>query len=87
MMPGQTDGTWAVGTSNGHWGVFTASGPTINLTLLDGIPVNVSTTFTANSPWTGMATTAAGGVGFLAGTGVYVLETATGAAELGVKLN
>ena len=54
--------------------------------LLDGIPVNVPTTFTANSPWSGLATTAAGGVGFLAGTGVYVLETANGDAELGIRL-
>ncbi len=87
MTPAQTDGTWILGTSTGHWGVFTASASNITLNLLDGIPVNVATTFTANSPWTGLGTTAAGGVGFLAGTGVYVLETATGAAELGVKLN
>ncbi len=86
MTPAQTDGTWVVGTSNGHWGVFTSSAATITLNLLDGIPVNVASTFTANAPWTGLATTAAGGVGFLAGTGVYVLETATGHAELGVKL-
>ena len=33
-----------------------------------------------------MATTANSGVGFLAGAGVYVLETAIGDAELGIKL-
>ncbi len=33
-----------------------------------------------------MATTNGGGTGFLAGNGVYVLETANGYAELGVKL-
>jgi hypothetical protein len=33
-----------------------------------------------------LATTAAGGVGFLAGNGVYVLETAGGDAELVIEL-
>lgn len=87
MTTAQTDGTWILGTSTGHWGVFTASGAAITLNLLDGIPVTVPTTFTANLPWLGLASTAAGGVGFLAGTGVYVLETASGGAELGVKLH
>jgi len=50
------------------------------------VPVNVAGSFTANAPWQGMATTNAGGRGFLAGNGVYVLETANGYAELGVKL-
>jgi hypothetical protein len=86
MTPAQTDGTWIAGSSGGHWGVFTTSGTTITLNLLDGVAVNVATTFTPNSPWTGLATTAAGGVGFLAGTGVYVLETAGGDAELGIKI-
>jgi hypothetical protein len=86
MTTAQTDGTWIAGASNGHWAVFTASGSTITLNLLDGIPVSVPTTITANAPWTGMATTSAGGVGFLAGAGVYVLETANGDAELGIKL-
>jgi hypothetical protein len=87
MSATQTDGTWIAGTSGGHWGVFTANGTTITLNLLDGIPVNLPTAFTPNSPWTGMATTGAGGVGFLAGTGVYVLQTAGGDAELGIKLH
>jgi hypothetical protein len=86
MTTAQTDGTWIAGTSAGHWGVFTASGATITLNLLDGIPLNLQSTFTANSPWTGLATTSAGGVGFMAGGGVYVLETAGGDAELGIKI-
>jgi len=86
MTAGQTDGTWIAGTSAGHWGVFTASSNTITLNLLDGLPVSITTNFTANSPWTGMAMTTNGGVGFLAGAGVYVLETANGDAELGIKL-
>jgi hypothetical protein len=86
VTPAQTDGTWIAGTSNGHWGVFTASGTTITLNRLDGMAVNMPTTFTPNAPWTGLISTAAGGVGFLAGNGVYVLETASGDAELGIKV-
>jgi len=86
LTPAQTDGTWIVGTSNGHWAVFTASGTTITFTNFDGVPVSIPGTFTANTPWQGMATSGAGGMGFLAGNGVYVFETANGHAELGVKL-
>jgi hypothetical protein len=86
MTTAQTDGTWIAGTSAGDWAVFTTSGANITVTNVDGVPVNVTGTFTANSPWQGMATTNAGGKGFLAGNGVYVLETANGYAELGVKL-
>jgi hypothetical protein len=86
LTSAQTDGTWIAGTSAGDWAVFTTSGTTITVTNVDGVPVNVSGTFTANTPWQGMATTNAGGMGFLAGNGVYVLETANGYAELGVKL-
>jgi hypothetical protein len=86
LTPAQTDGTWIVGSSTGNWAVFTASGSTITVTNVDGFPVSVVGSFTANAPWQGMATTNAGGMGFLAGNGVYVLETANGYAELGVKL-
>ena len=86
MTTAQTDGMWIAGSSTGNWAVFTASGANITVNVFDGIAVNATTTFTADSPWIGMATTAQGGVGFLAGTGVYVLETANGHAELGVKL-
>jgi len=57
------------------------------VTNVDGLPVNLVGSFTANVPWQGMATTNGGGMGFLAGNGVYVLETANGYAELGVKLH
>ena len=86
MTTAQTDGTWIAGTSAGDWAVFTTSGANITVTNVDGVPVNVTGTFTANLPWQGMATTNAGGKGFLAGNGVYVLETANGYAELGVKM-
>jgi hypothetical protein len=86
LTPAQTDGTWIAATSTGDWAVFTASGSTITVTNVDGIPVNLVGGFAANDPWQGMATTNSGGMGFLAGNGVYVLETAGGYAELGVKL-
>jgi hypothetical protein len=87
MTPDQTNGTWIAGTSAGHWAVFTANNNLITLNLLDGIPVSLpSTPLQIDTPWTGMASTSAGGVGFLAGAGVYVLETANGDAELGIKL-
>ena len=83
----QTDGTWIAGTSAGDWAVFTVSGTKITITNIDGVPVNIPGTFATNSPWTGMASSQAGGMGFLAGNGVYVWETANGYAELGVKLH
>ena len=86
LTSAQTDGTWITGTSAGDWALFTTSGTAITVTNIDGVPVNVAGSFTANAPWQGMATTNAGGRGFLAGNGVYVLETANGYAELGVKL-
>jgi len=86
LTPAQTDGTWIAGTSNGNWAVFTASGTTITVTNFDGVAVNLVGSFSADTPWQGMATTNAGGMGFLAGNGVYVLETANGYAELGVKV-
>jgi hypothetical protein len=88
----QTDGTWIAGTSAGAWTVFTAattpSGTAITITSIDGIATPNAQPFNIgiDTPWQGMATTPAGGVGFMAGNGVYVLETATGYAELGVKL-
>jgi hypothetical protein len=83
-----TDGTWIAGTSNGNWAVFTTSGTSVTINSIDGIPTPNAQPFTVstNTPWQGMATTPTGGVGFLAGNGVYVLETANGYAELGVKL-
>jgi len=86
LTAGQTDGTWIAGTTGGNWAVFTASGTTTHVSSFDGVPVDLNGSFTANAPWLGMATGSGGGVGFLAGTGVYVLETANGYAEIGVKL-
>jgi len=82
-----TDGNWVATTSAGQWVDFTASGSDITLTRVDGVPVNIPLTIAANAPWTGMVTSAWGDVGFIAGSGVYVLETATGDVELGLKLH
>jgi len=87
LTTAQTDGLWIAGTSTGNWAVFTASGTTLTLNSVNGIPVGgVGGTFIPNSPWLGVATTNGGGTGFMAGNGVYVLETGNGYAELGVKL-
>jgi hypothetical protein len=86
MSPTKTDGTWIAATGSGYWLVFTASGSDIAISQIDWMAMNLGTTFTANNPWTGMATTAWGDTGFIAGAGVYMLETAAGDAELGVKL-
>jgi len=87
LTTAQTDGVWIAGNNTGNWAVFTASGTTITVNSVDGIPLqNVTGTFATDKPWQGLATTDAGGIGFLAGNGVYVLETAAGDAQLGVKL-
>jgi hypothetical protein len=59
LTSAQTDGIWIVGTSNGHWALFTASGSTITINNVDGLPVSIPGSFTANSPWLGMASSAA----------------------------
>jgi hypothetical protein len=82
----KTDGTWVAATGSGDWILFTASGGNINISQFDWQPVVLSTTFISDNPWTGMATTGWGDTGFLAGAGVYMLQSAAGDAELGVKL-
>lgn len=87
MTSTMTDGTWVAATASGHWFLFTASGSDIAISQIDWQPVTLDTTFTANDPWTGMATTAWGEIGFFAGAGLYMLETPAGDVELGVKLH
>lgn len=87
MTSTMTDGTWIAATGSGHWFLFTASGSHIAISQADWQPVNLNTTFTANDPWTGMATTAWAEIGFFAGPGLYMLETPAGDVELGVKLH
>ncbi len=86
MSSTMADGTWIAATGSGQWFVFTASGSDIVISQIDWLPVNLDTTISANNPWTGMATTGWGDVGFMSGAGVYMLETTAGDAELGVKL-
>ena len=83
----KTDGTWVSASTTGQWGVFTASGGKINFSTINGAPSTATNTLTFNSPWIGMGTTASGGYGLLAGTGVYLYEGTGGYAELGVKIN
>lgn len=70
MTTTMTDGTWVAATGSGHWFLFKASGSAIAISQVDWQPVKLDTTFAANAPWTGMATTAWGEVGFFAGSGV-----------------
>jgi hypothetical protein len=86
MTSAVTDGTWIAAISSGQWVVFTASGNDIAITQFDFVPVDIRLTISANDPWAGMATTAWGESGFIAGAGVYVLKTPGGDLELGVKL-
>jgi hypothetical protein len=83
----KTDGTWVSASTNGQWGVFTASGTNISFSTVNGIPSTAVNRLTIDSPWVGMGTTTSGGHGLLAGTGVYLYEDTGGYAELGVKLN
>ena len=87
MATTQTDGTWVAAGTNGGWGVFNATGTMLAQQMMNGMPSTNTTTVTFNSPWVGMATTASGGHGLLAGTGVYAYENTGGYAEIGVKLN
>lgn len=87
MSPTVTDGTWVAATGSGDWLLFTAKGSDINITQIDWLPVNLSVTFATNQPWPGMATTAWGDIGFIVGSGVYMLETPAGDVELGVRLH
>lgn len=88
MSSAQTNGTWVAGTSRGDWAVFNTVDTQISITVFNGVvlPTPIAGSFTMNAPWTGMASTPGGGTGFLAGNGVYVLETGSGNAELGIKI-
>lgn len=81
-----SDGTWVAATGSGHWLLFTAAGSVITVTDADGQAVNLVTNITANDPWAGMATTGWGDIGFISGSGVYMLETIGGDSEIGVRL-
>ena len=83
----QTNGTWLSASSNGDWAIFTSSGGQISFQTKNGAPSIQTTSFTFDSPWVGLGTAAAGGHGFLAGSGVYVYENSGGYAEVGMKIN
>lgn len=83
----QTNGTWVAASTTGLNATFTASGNLISYQTINGTPSTSTSTFTSDSPWTGIATTASGGYGLLAGTGVYAYQNTGGYAEIGVKIN
>lgn len=83
----QTNGTWFAASSLGSWGTFIASGSQIAYQTINGVPSTTTTTLTLNSPWAGLGTSGSGGVGLLAGSGVYMYQGNSGYAEIGVKIN
>lgn len=86
MTRAASDGTWIAAMSSGNWLVFTANASDINITQWDGQAVNLSATIATDTPWTGMTTTSWGDVGFMSGTGIYMLRTPAGEVELGVRV-
>lgn len=86
MTPAVSDGSYIAGMNTGTWFSFAASGNDIDITHLNFTPVDLGLTIAANAPWSGMTTTAWGEVGFISGSGLYLLMTPGGDLELGVKL-
>ena len=88
IVSGSQNGTWIASSTNGIHGSFQITGNTVTYLDINGIvPTTPETTSVSyNSPWTGMATSAFGGIGLLAGSGVYVLGEGTDYAEIGVKI-
>ena len=87
MTTAQTNGTWVAASTTGLHATFSASGNQISYLTVNGVPSSLTTTFTSNSPWTGLAATPSGGHGLMAGTGAYAYENAGGYAEIGIKIN
>lgn len=86
MTSTMTDGAWVAAMSSGEWILFSANGGEIAISEYGGVPVDLKVAFATNDPWAGMAKTAWGDAGFIAGSGVYMLMTLSGEIELGVKL-
>jgi hypothetical protein len=87
MNVAMTNGTWVTASTTGNWGIFSASGNQFSYITVNGMASNVMTTFSADSPWTGVYTAASGGHGVLAGNGIYIFENTGGYVEIGVKIN
>ena len=83
----QTNGTWVSASTTGLNAIFSAAGSLLSYQSVNGTPSTSTLTFMSNTPWAGLAITASGGYGLLAGTGVYAYENAGGYAEIGLKLN
>jgi hypothetical protein len=80
--PSSMDGTWRyIRTS--ETGRLTISGTTITQSIDGG--GSGTTTFTANTPWTGFARTANGNVALAAGSGMYAASFVDGNFSVGLK--
>lgn len=80
--PTSMDGTWRyIRTS--ETGRLVINGSTITQTIDGG--GSGSTTFTANTPWTGFATTANGNIALAAGSGMYAAKFIDGNFSVGLK--
>lgn len=86
LVAGAVDGIWVAIGTNGSHASFRVTGTNIQYLDVNGAPSNSTSSVTLNSPWAGMGTAASGGVGLLAGSGVYVLGSGASYAELGIKL-
>jgi hypothetical protein len=90
LTTAQTNGTWVGGSNTGNWSVFDVTNTTVAISSVDGVAVPQVSPFvfdiTPNTPWSGVATTPTGGFGFVAGSGVFVLQEPSGFAEIGVKI-
>ena len=86
INPGAVDGTWVASGTNGVHGSFKITGTNIQYQDINGSPSSATSSVTYNIPWAGMGTTSGGGVGLLAGSGVYVLGSGLSYAEIGIKV-
>ncbi len=85
IVAAQTNGSWVATGSNGSYATFNTSGANISYTSLNGASYTASSSYTPESPWTGMGTSAASLPVMLAGYGVYLVAGPSGYIEIGVK--
>lgn len=56
--------------------------------MMNGMQAGRSSTFSPDTPWTGLSRGASGGYGVLAGDGVYYMyQAADGYCQIGIRLN
>lgn len=86
ILPSATDGTWVANSTSGNSALFSVTGTNVRTQEINGNASDETKTATFNSPWAGMGTASTGGVGLLAGSGVYVLGAGLDLAEIGIKI-